>query len=104
MTGFIQVTTAINSKDGAQKIAQTLVERHLAACVHMAGPITSTYWWQDKMETEEEWTYAIVSRFRLPGNLEGLSPDIKIVPPALLGVQRGCRGDGAASQAQIGAW
>ena len=37
MTECIQVTTAIDSKEGAQKIAQTLVERRLAACVHVAG-------------------------------------------------------------------
>lgn len=62
MTEFIQVTTAIDSKEGAQKIAQILVERRLAACVHVSGPITSTYWWQGKIEIEEEWTCAAKTR------------------------------------------
>src|SRR5579884_2282408 len=70
MPEFIQVTTAINSKDGAQKIAQTLVERRLAACVHVAGPITSTYWWQGKMEIEEEWTCAAKTRQKLYADVE----------------------------------
>jgi periplasmic divalent cation tolerance protein len=70
MTEFIQVTTAIDSKEGAQKIAQTLVERRLAACVHVAGPITSTYWWQGKMEIEEEWTCAAKTRKELYGDVE----------------------------------
>ncbi len=62
MSDFIQVTTAINSEEGAQKIAQTLVEQRLAACVHVAGPITSTYWWQGKIEVEKEWTCAAKTR------------------------------------------
>ena len=70
MPEFIQVTTAINSKDGAQKIAQTLVERRLAACVHVAGPITSTYWWQGKMEIEEEWTCSAKTRKELYADVE----------------------------------
>ncbi len=70
MTDFIQVTTAIDSKEGAQKIAQALVEQRLAACVHVAGPITSTYWWQDKMEIEEEWTCAAKTRKELYGDVE----------------------------------
>jgi uncharacterized protein involved in tolerance to divalent cations len=43
MSDFIQVMTAIDSEVGAQKIAQTLVGQRLAACVHVAGPVTSTY-------------------------------------------------------------
>lgn len=65
MSDFIQVTTAIDSEEGAQKIAQTLVEQRLAACVHVAGPITSTYWWQGKMEVEKEWTCAAKTRQEL---------------------------------------
>ena len=70
MTEFIQVTTAIDSKEGAQKIAQILVERRLAACVHVTGPITSTYWWQGKMEKEEEWTCTAKTRKELYGDVE----------------------------------
>jgi periplasmic divalent cation tolerance protein len=70
MIEFIQITTAIDSKEGAQKIAQTLVERRLAACVHVAGPVTSTYWWQGKMETEEEWICAAKTRKELYGDVE----------------------------------
>ncbi|HEU5382248.1 MAG TPA: divalent-cation tolerance protein CutA [Ktedonobacteraceae bacterium] len=70
MTEFIQVTTAIDSREGAQKIARMLVEQHLAACVHVAGPITSTYWWQGKMEIEEEWTCAAKTRKELYGKVE----------------------------------
>jgi periplasmic divalent cation tolerance protein len=70
MTDFIQVTTAIDSKEGAQRLAQALVERRLAACVHVAGPVTSTYWWQNKMQIEEEWTCAAKTRKELYGDVE----------------------------------
>lgn len=70
MTEFIQVTTAISSKEGAQKIAQILVEQRLAACVHVVGPITSTYWWQGKIEIEEEWTCAAKTQKELYGAVE----------------------------------
>ncbi len=70
MSDFIQVTTAIDSEEGAQKIAQTLVEQHLAACVHVAGPITSTYWWHGKMEIEKEWTCAAKTRKELYSDVE----------------------------------
>jgi periplasmic divalent cation tolerance protein len=70
MSDFIQVTTAIDSEEGAQKIAQTLVSQHLAACVHVAGPITSTYWWQGKMEVEKEWTCTAKTRKELYDDVE----------------------------------
>ena len=65
MSDFIQITTAIDSEEAAQKIAQTLVEQRLAACVHVAGPITSTYRWQGKIEVAKEWTCAAKTRREL---------------------------------------
>jgi periplasmic divalent cation tolerance protein len=55
MPNFIQVGTTIDSQEGAKKIADTLVEKRLAACVQISGPITSTYWWQGQIETAQEW-------------------------------------------------
>ncbi len=71
MHNFIQITTAIDSEEGAQKIAQMLVEKRLAACVHVVGPIMSTYWWQGKMETAQEWTCAAKTRAELYKEVEG---------------------------------
>jgi len=70
MTEFIQVTTAIDTREGAQKIAHMLVEQHLAACVHVAGPVTSTYWWKGRLEIEEEWTCAAKTRKERYGAVE----------------------------------
>lgn len=55
MTEAIQVVTTTASKEEAEKIAQALVARRLAACVQVAGPIASVYHWQGKLETSQEW-------------------------------------------------
>lgn len=62
MTDFIQVMTAIGSKEDAQKIANAIVGQRLAACAQVIGPITSTYWWQGAMETAEEWLCLMKTR------------------------------------------
>lgn len=55
MSEFFQVTTAAGSRDEAERIAAALVERRLAACVHIVGPVRSIYRWQGKVERAEEW-------------------------------------------------
>ncbi|MEX0679113.1 MAG: divalent-cation tolerance protein CutA [Pirellulales bacterium] len=55
MTDAIQVITTTASKEEADKLANALVTRRLAACVQVSGPITSTYRWQGKIETSQEW-------------------------------------------------
>jgi periplasmic divalent cation tolerance protein len=55
MTDCIQVFTTASSQEEAARIARTLVESRLAACVQVLGPITSTYRWQGAIETGQEW-------------------------------------------------
>jgi periplasmic divalent cation tolerance protein len=55
MREFIQVVTTTGRREEARAIAEALVARRLAACVQVAGPVTSTYRWQGKVETAEEW-------------------------------------------------
>lgn len=55
MTEFMQVTTTTDKKEDAEHISKAIVENRLAACVQISGPITSIYWWNDKMEESEEW-------------------------------------------------
>ena len=62
MTDYIQVTTTCERKEDAEKIARTLVDQRLAACVQVLGPITSTYRWQGAIETSEEWQCTAKSR------------------------------------------
>ena len=55
MPDYIQVITTAESKESAGKIARAMVEQRLAGCAQVAGPITSTYWWHEAIETAEEW-------------------------------------------------
>jgi periplasmic divalent cation tolerance protein len=52
---FIVVLTAVDKRRLAQRIADVLVGKRLAACVQISGPVTSTYRWQGKIETTREY-------------------------------------------------
>jgi periplasmic divalent cation tolerance protein len=52
---YLQVLTTVGSEEEAQTIAAALVERRLAACVQVTGPIASTYRWQGEVERAREW-------------------------------------------------
>jgi periplasmic divalent cation tolerance protein len=51
---FLEVTTTVPSMDVANTIARALIERQLAACVQISGPITSVYRWRGALETSTE--------------------------------------------------
>ena len=55
MTDCVQVLTTAGSEEEAGRIASLLVERKLAACVQVVGPIVSRYRWQDAVEEAREW-------------------------------------------------
>lgn len=59
MTEFIQITTTTGKRHDAEQIASELVSRRLAACVQISGPVVSTFRWQGKVETAEEWICTI---------------------------------------------
>jgi periplasmic divalent cation tolerance protein len=52
---YLQVTTTTDSRAEAQRLGRGMVERRLAACAQIVGPVSSTYWWKGSMETAEEW-------------------------------------------------
>lgn len=70
MAAIIEVHTTIDSHEAAQKIAEAIVSKRLAACVQVSGPITSTYWWQGKIEQAEEWLCTAKTRKELYNELE----------------------------------
>jgi periplasmic divalent cation tolerance protein len=47
--------TTTDVRSDAERLARDLVERRLAACVQVLGPISSTYRWRGGIETAEEW-------------------------------------------------
>ncbi len=53
------VLTTVGSLEAAEQLAGTLVERRLAACVNIIGPIRSVYRWKNKIEREQEYLLLI---------------------------------------------
>lgn len=49
----------------ARRIARSLVEKKLAACVNLISPITSIYAWEGKINEEEETLLVVKSRAEL---------------------------------------
>jgi periplasmic divalent cation tolerance protein len=62
---FLLVLTTAGSADEASAIAQGLVERRLAACVNVVGPVRSVYRWQGAVQQEEERLLLIKTAERL---------------------------------------
>ena len=52
---YLMAMTTTDAREDAERLARDLVERRLAACVQVLGPISSTYRWQGAIETAEEW-------------------------------------------------
>jgi periplasmic divalent cation tolerance protein len=52
---FVQVVTTTDSRAEAEQLGRSAVERRLAACAQVVGPISSTYWWEGSIETASEW-------------------------------------------------
>jgi periplasmic divalent cation tolerance protein len=59
MTDKLLVLTTAGSENEARKIAQTLVERRLAACVNIVHRIQSIYRWEGNVEEAEEYLLLI---------------------------------------------
>ncbi len=88
MGEYVQVVTAVGNEDEAEKISQMVVEKRLAGCAQVIGPITSIYWWKGKIERAEEWLCLIKSRADLYQELESTilevhsyeNPEILAIP------------------------
>jgi len=59
MSEPIVVLITCGSKEEALKIANVLVEEHLAACVNLVSPIRSIYRLEGKIWDEKEWLLII---------------------------------------------
>ena len=70
MTDYIQVFTTTDKEEDARRIAAFMVEKRLAACAQILGPISSIYWWKGKVEEANEWLCIFKSRQNLFQRLE----------------------------------
>jgi len=69
-TDILVVLTNLPDRAAAVKLAQTLVERRLAACVNILGEASSVYRWQGGIETASEVPVLIKTR-------SGLYPEVE---------------------------
>ncbi len=67
---YIQIFTTVEKKEDAEKIAKIVVEKRLAGCVQVLGPIKSTYWWKGNIESAEEYLCIMKSKKNFYAELE----------------------------------
>ncbi|MFH1501467.1 MAG: divalent-cation tolerance protein CutA [Candidatus Eisenbacteria bacterium] len=65
-----QVQTTIDDRERAGELVRSVVERRLAACGQVLGPLESTYWWNGRVETEKEWMCVFKTTAGLAPRLE----------------------------------
>ena len=76
MTGYVSVYMTAGSDEEADRIAATLVDERLAACVNILGMIRSVYRWQDRIERDAE--VALIAKTRAD-LFERLSARVKAI-------------------------
>lgn len=54
MASVFQLESTTDSLEEAQRLAAALVEKRLAACVQIVGPIRSTFRWEGRVQDAEE--------------------------------------------------
>ena len=52
---YALIMVTASSREEAEKIATTLLERRLIACANILGPVSSRFWWQGKIDSAEEY-------------------------------------------------
>ncbi len=86
--GVVLVLTSFPNDDSARRVARDLVERGLAACVHVHAPGVSFYIWQGRSECDSECPLTIkTSSVRVDQVLDALReqhpyelPEVLVVP------------------------
>ena len=70
---YLMAMTTTDVRSDAERLARDLVERRLAACVQVLGPISSTYRWRGSIETADEWLCLIKTT--------AATGDDRLIPP-----------------------
>jgi periplasmic divalent cation tolerance protein len=70
MLNYMQIATTTATHEEALLIARVLVDARLVACAQIAGPVTSIYHWQGKVEEGEEWICTLKTREDLFSKVE----------------------------------
>jgi periplasmic divalent cation tolerance protein len=70
MSDPMVVLVTCGSEEEAEKIANSLIEERLAACVNIISPVRSIYRWEGKIWDEKEWMLIIKTRKKRFEDLE----------------------------------
>ena len=70
MSDPMVVLVTCGSEEEAEKIANSLIEERLAACVNIISPVRSIYRWEGKISDEKEWMLIIKTRKKRFEDLE----------------------------------
>ncbi|MBI5756361.1 MAG: divalent-cation tolerance protein CutA [Nitrospirae bacterium] len=73
---FIVVLITAGSMDEGEKIANFLVENHLAACVNVVPSVESFFFWEGKSDRQSEVLLVAKSRKALLDNIIGYVKEI----------------------------
>ncbi len=76
MSGIIQLTTTVETQEQAERIARTLVERQLAGCVQVDGPISSHYEWKGQICQTSEYRLTVKSTAELVPRLKQVMAEL----------------------------
>lgn len=67
---YLQVETAVATREDAERLATAVVEQRLAACAQVVGPVRSTYWWEGEVQHAEELVVRCKTRAALVAQLK----------------------------------
>ena len=74
--------------DSADKIAEEVLRRRLAACVNMLGGVRSRFWWEGKLDSADESLLLIKTRAELFRRLERVVRQVHPYEvPEILGIR-----------------
>ncbi|MFI6899611.1 divalent-cation tolerance protein CutA [Nonomuraea sp. NPDC050394] len=91
MVDCVEVRVTAGTREEADQISSTVVERRLAACAQVVAPIVSTYWWRGEIHQANEWLLLMKTTADRFGELAGCVralhsyevPEIVAVPVAV---------------------
>ncbi len=86
------ILTTLPTQEKSVEIARTLVEAHLVACVTILPGVLSIYWWQEKVQEDQECLLIIkTSRYSLEKTISEIkrlhpydTPEIVVIDPDLI--------------------
>jgi len=76
---MVVVLITVPSQETGEAIAHILVEKGLAACVNLVGPIRSLYAWEGNINDEQE--FMLIAKTRADLFADQLVPAVKALHP-----------------------